>query len=77
MIAPARLRRVLIGAAVASLAEEWWRAARTEIGPLSWLVGAAADDLAYGAGVWVGCGRERTVTPLLPRFTSSPSRSSP
>ena len=26
-----------------------------------------ADDLAYGAGVWAGCVRERTPAPLLPR----------
>ncbi len=26
-----------------------------------------ADDLAYGAGVWVGCLRARTAVPLLPR----------
>ena len=26
-----------------------------------------ADDVAYGAGVWVGCLRARTAVPLLPR----------
>jgi mycofactocin system glycosyltransferase len=26
-----------------------------------------ADDVAYGAGVWTGCARERTITPLIPR----------
>ena len=26
-----------------------------------------ADDVAYGAGVWAGCVRERTIAPLLPR----------
>ena len=26
-----------------------------------------ADDVAYGAGVWVGCARERTLVPLIPR----------
>jgi mycofactocin system glycosyltransferase len=28
-----------------------------------------ADDVAYGAGVWVGCARERTVVPLIPRIS--------
>ena len=28
-----------------------------------------ADDVAYGAGVWVGCARERTVVPLVPRIS--------
>jgi mycofactocin glycosyltransferase len=26
-----------------------------------------ADDVAYGAGVWTGCVRERTLAPLVPR----------
>ena len=28
-----------------------------------------ADDAAYGAGVWVGCARARTLVPLVPRVT--------
>lgn len=28
-----------------------------------------ADDAAYGAGVWLGCARERTVAPLVPRVS--------
>lgn len=28
-----------------------------------------ADDAAYGAGVWLGCARERTVAPLVPRLS--------
>jgi mycofactocin system glycosyltransferase len=27
-----------------------------------------ADDVAYGAGVWAGCVRERTAAPLVPRI---------
>ncbi len=27
-----------------------------------------ADDLAYGAGVWVGCLRARTIVPLVPKL---------
>jgi mycofactocin system glycosyltransferase len=27
-----------------------------------------ADDVAYGAGVWAGCLRERTIRPLIPRI---------
>jgi mycofactocin system glycosyltransferase len=27
-----------------------------------------ADDVAYGTGVWVGCARERTLVPLIPRI---------
>jgi mycofactocin system glycosyltransferase len=36
-----------------------------------------ADDLAYGVGVWKGMWRERTIAPLIPRFTSWPGRSRP
>jgi mycofactocin system glycosyltransferase len=38
-----------------------------------------ADDVAYGTGVWLGCARERTLVPLIPRISwrarvwSSPS----
>ncbi len=28
-----------------------------------------ADDVAYGTGVWVGCARERTLVPLVPRVS--------
>ena len=28
-----------------------------------------ADDVAYGTGVWVGCARERTLVPLVPRIS--------
>ena len=31
-----------------------------------WLLLRLADDLAFGAGVWVGCARHRIVEPLLP-----------
>ena len=34
------------------------------------------DDVAYGAGVWAGMARERTLAPVLPVFTSWPGRSS-
>ena len=37
-----------------------------------------ADDVAYGVGVWVGCARERTLVPLIPRISwRSPVWSSP
>ncbi len=28
-----------------------------------------ADDAAYGLGVWVGCARQRTLVPLIPRVS--------
>lgn len=31
-----------------------------------WVVASVADDVAYGAGVWIGCLRARTAAPLVP-----------
>ncbi len=36
-----------------------------------------ADDMAYGVGVWKGIWQERTIAPLIPRFSSWPGRSRP
>jgi hypothetical protein len=44
---------------------DWWTR-RPALDPLRWTAAAVADDLAYGAGVWAGCIRERTVAPLVP-----------
>jgi hypothetical protein len=38
------------------------------LGPLRYAALHVADDAAYGAGVWLGCARERTVAPLVPRL---------
>jgi mycofactocin system glycosyltransferase len=37
--------------------------------PVRFATAHVADDLAYGAGVWAGCWRERTVRPLVPRIS--------
>ena len=52
---------------------EWWRR-RPPLDPLRWSVAAVADDVAYGAGVWWGCIRDRSLGPLVPRvrFRSGP-----
>jgi mycofactocin glycosyltransferase len=44
---------------------EWWRR-RPALDPVRWTVAAVADDVAYGAGVWVGAVRARSLGPLLP-----------
>lgn len=44
-------------------------------GRIRWAMLRVADDLAYGAGVWAGCLRHRTLAPLLPQFTVGPGRS--
>ena len=37
--------------------------------PLRYTALHVADDAAYGAGVWAGCVRARTVVPLVPRVS--------
>ena len=48
-----------------------------ELDPVSYLALRVLDDLAYGAGVWVGCARERTVLPLVPDLTPGPAAGLP
>jgi mycofactocin system glycosyltransferase len=43
-----------------------WVKERPIPNPLRFLAGQLADDVAYGAGVYVGSWRQRTVTPLRP-----------
>ena len=44
---------------------EWLRR-RPALDPVRWSVASLADDVAYGLGVWRGCLRERTFSPLIP-----------
>jgi mycofactocin system glycosyltransferase len=46
-----------------------WSADPGELDPVRYAVLHVADDLSYGAGVWLGCARERTVGPLVPRVS--------
>ena len=60
-----RARRIVVATIVLPSAIEWIRE-RPPLDPLSWLALRAADDVAYGTGVWLGCIRQRTIGPLLP-----------
>ena len=51
-----------------------WVSARPPLDPVRWVVMVLADDAAYGAGVWVGCARHRTIRPLLPDLSNWPGR---
>ncbi len=65
-----RSRTGAFAAAVLVLAPplvEWWRR-RPAIDPVRWAVACIADDASYGAGVWVGCIRTRSLGPLTPAF---------
>ena len=68
-----RARRGVLAAAVVPPMIEWARA-KPPLGPLRWLGLRLADDVAYGAGVWVGCGRERRADALMPDLSNWPGR---
>ena len=45
-----------------------WRASRTDLDPVRYIALRAADDAAYGTGVWSGAWRLRRFGALRPRF---------
>jgi mycofactocin glycosyltransferase len=69
-----RTRRASALALVVPALEEWAHTTATAIAdrqtldPLRVVALHVADDVAYGTGVWVGCARERTLVPLIPRI---------
>lgn len=69
-----RLRLVLLGAAIGAPAIEWWQR-RPDIDLPTFLAFRLADDIAYSAGVWVGCVQARTLEPVTPELTAWPSPS--
>lgn len=64
-----RARRVALAATLFAPLVEWLDR-RPRLDPLRWTVMRLLDGAAYGAGVWVGCFRERTIDPLVPRNPS-------
>jgi len=69
-LASARARRTLLVLGVAEGVGDWWvhRAAGCGLDPVRYLVAKRADDLAYGAGLWRGAGRHRSIAALLPQL---------
>jgi hypothetical protein len=65
-----RLRLALAGA-LALTATRQWQSRPPGLDPVRYVVTRVADDLAYGAGVWWGCGQARTLRPLRPAFTAA------
>ena len=74
-----RARRTVAVVALAEGAVDWahhrGRHPGVRPGPLGYLLAHRLDDLAYGAGLWWGALRHRSVAPLLPRWTTRPSTS--
>ncbi len=65
------LRRTRKASALALLlpALRSWAATPEALDPLRFTAFHVADDTAYGLGVWAGCVRERTGSPLVPRIS--------
>jgi hypothetical protein len=79
-LASRRARRLVASVALAEGLVDWYRHrdrdARARPGPLGYVVAHRLDDLAYGAGLWWGALRHRTLAPLRPagpRFASAPA----
>jgi mycofactocin glycosyltransferase len=72
-LAASRRGRRLLALALGRHLLDWWRQ-RPPLDPVRWLALRVADDLAYGAGVWSGALRRRTLTPLLPDLSDWPGR---
>ena len=68
-----RARRLLLVYAVFDGLLDYQRCGRPQSFPVHLLL-RRLDDLAYGAGMWAGAVRRRTVAPLLPRFAVGAAR---
>ncbi len=73
-----RSARRTLGLSAAAVVADAWRAAggsaaRVGMDPVRFAALTLADDAAYGAGVWVGCARRRSLRALRPRLTNWPS----
>jgi mycofactocin system glycosyltransferase len=72
-----RRARLVLALAVAVPAAVDWCTDRPELDPVRYLALRVLDDAAYGAGVWAGAVRHRSVDALLPTFEAWPPKGSP
>jgi mycofactocin glycosyltransferase len=68
-----RARRSVLALLAASPLREW-RRRRPPLDPVRWTLASFVDDCAYGAGVWRGCGDERTIAPMRPSWRRDAGR---
>ena len=68
-----RTRSIVIAAATVPPLLDWL-AGRTSLDPVSYVALRVADDVAYGAGLWIGVIEHRRIGALTPRFTNWPGR---
>lgn len=67
-------RRVAAASLLAGPALTAYRQRRPDLDPVRFTLAHIADDVCYGAGVWAGCVRERTLLPLRPVISWRPLR---
>jgi mycofactocin glycosyltransferase len=73
-LAPVAVRgRAGLALAVAPHLSDWWQR-RPPVDPVRWTAVRLVDEAAYGAGVWVGCWRRRSLRPLVPRLRPADGR---
>lgn len=72
-----RRARLVLAAAVVVPAAVDWCTDRPELDPVRYLALRVLDDAAYGAGVWAGAMRHRSVGALLPAFEAWPPKGGP
>jgi hypothetical protein len=73
-VASRRSRPALAAAVVVPGVVDWFRK-RPALDPVRFVTLGPVDDLAYAAGVWAGCLRERSGRALLPDIVRTQPRS--
>jgi mycofactocin glycosyltransferase len=65
----AAVTSLLLGPALTAYAQR-----KPDLSPVSFVLAHIADDVCYGAGVWAGCVRARTLVPVTPVVSLRPLR---
>jgi mycofactocin system glycosyltransferase len=73
LLATSRRGRLVLAGAYGRHVWDWYRE-RPPVPLPQWVAARILDDAAYGAGVWWGALRYRTMTPLLPDLADWPGR---
>jgi hypothetical protein len=74
LLGGSRRRRLGAAALLVVPAVHRWSRQRPAIDPMTFTAAAIADDVAYGAGVWSGAIRHRTIAPLRPAIHPTKER---
>ncbi len=67
-------RRIAAVSLLAGPALTAYRQRQPDLDPVRFTLARIADDVCYGAGVWAGCVRERTLLPVRPVISWRPLR---